>query len=58
MSNSEIPEDCKILLYEFEQRASEAHVLGGGDELAFDEIVDPRDLRGRLISAIEIEMKA
>ncbi len=28
-----------------------------GDELAFDEIVDPRDLRGRLISAIEIAMK-
>ena len=25
-----------------------------GDELAYDEIVEPRELRGRLISAIEI----
>jgi len=29
-----------------------------GNELAFDEFADPRDLRGRLISAREIAMKA
>lgn len=36
---------------------SQSGAWSAGDELAFDEIVDPRELRARLISAIEMAMK-
>jgi acetyl-CoA carboxylase carboxyltransferase component len=44
-------EDARAL-----QETQTSGAWAAGDELAYDEIVEPRELRRRLISAIEIAM--